>query len=134
MIKEYTFDTSEYIIERSNKTIYGELYRPLTDKEKLPIIIICHGYNSCCEGVRYEAELLAKRGVASYCFDFCGGGLKTKSSGTPVEMTIRTEQNDLEEVIKEIENWQEAGYPAIHHSESFRNHYFPAYRVIKKLR
>lgn len=102
MIKEYTFDTSEYIIERSNKTIYGELYRPLTDKEKLPIIIICHGYNSCCEGVRYEAELLAKRGVASYCFDFCGGGLKTKSSGKPVEMTIRTEQNDLEEVIKEI--------------------------------
>lgn len=50
-----------------------------------------------------------------------------------LEMVKREELPFIpEEVIKEIENWQEAGYPAIHHSESFRNHYFPAYRVIKK--
>ncbi len=38
----------------------------------------------------------------------------------------------LEEVEKEIEQWREAGYPAYHHSEDFRKHYAPAYRVIKK--
>ena len=28
------------------------------------------------------------------------------------------------------ERWREAGYPAIHHSETFREAYHPAYRVI----
>lgn len=102
MIRNYAFERSEYIIQRDNKTIFGELCKPLTDKEKLPLIIACHGYNSCCEGVRYEAELLAKRGIASYCFDFCGGGVKSKSSGTTTEMTIPSEQNDLADVIKQI--------------------------------
>lgn len=38
----------------------------------------------------------------------------------------------LEAVEKEIEKWREACFPAYHHSEDFREHYAPAYRVIKK--
>lgn len=30
----------------------------------------------------------------------------------------------------ELESWQAAGYPAIHHSEAFREAYKPAYRVV----
>lgn len=37
-----------------------------------------------------------------------------------------------EETEKEIAAWKEAGFEARHHSDSFRNHYFPAYRVIKR--
>lgn len=102
MIKEYAFERTGYIIKKDNKTISGELCRPVTDKEKLPLIIACHGYNSCSANMRYETELLAKRGFASYCFDFCGGGVKSKSSGATTEMTIRTEQCDLADVIREV--------------------------------
>lgn len=38
----------------------------------------------------------------------------------------------LDQVEREIAKWREEGYPACHHSDSFRSHYFPAYRVIRK--
>ena len=37
-----------------------------------------------------------------------------------------------EELQQEIAAWRNAGFPARHHSEAFRNAYAPAYRVIKK--
>lgn len=36
------------------------------------------------------------------------------------------------EVRTKIAEWKAAGYPAIHHSEAFREHYFPAYRIVLK--
>lgn len=38
----------------------------------------------------------------------------------------------LAEAEREIEKWRNEGFPARHHSEMFREHYTPAYRVIKK--
>ena len=35
-------------------------------------------------------------------------------------------------VEETIEKWREAGYPACHHSETFRAAYAPAYRLVKK--
>ncbi len=96
------YERNEYIIKKESKTIYGEICKPCSENEKLPFVIACHGYNSCCNNMRYEMELLAKKGIASYCFDFCGGGLESKSSGATTEMTIRTEQNDLADVFNEI--------------------------------
>ncbi len=37
-----------------------------------------------------------------------------------------------EEFCKAFSNWQENGFPALHHSDMFRNAYKPAYRVISK--
>lgn len=37
-----------------------------------------------------------------------------------------------EELTTEVEKWQNAGYPACHHSETFREAYHPAYRLMKK--
>ncbi len=37
-----------------------------------------------------------------------------------------------EDFIKEKEVWAKNGYPAVHHSEIYRNNYKPAYRVISK--
>lgn len=37
-----------------------------------------------------------------------------------------------EELATEIEEWKNAGYPACHHSEQFREKYHPAYRLMKK--
>ena len=38
----------------------------------------------------------------------------------------------IEEVTAAMKEWCEAGYPACHHSEKFREAYTPAYRLIKK--
>ena len=35
-----------------------------------------------------------------------------------------------EEFERELGKWRAAGYPAMHHSEAYREHYRPAYRVI----
>ena len=37
---------------------------------------------------------------------------------------------DAEEYSKELTLWESQGYPAIHHSEEFRQNYRPSYRVI----
>lgn len=36
------------------------------------------------------------------------------------------------EVNRTLDDWKEAGYPACHHSDAFREAYHPAYRVIGK--
>ena len=36
----------------------------------------------------------------------------------------------LEDFDGAVEKWRELGYPAIHHSDTFRREYHPAYRVI----
>lgn len=37
-----------------------------------------------------------------------------------------------EQVKRAVVEWKAKGYPAIHHSEAFRENYFPAYRVVMK--
>lgn len=37
-----------------------------------------------------------------------------------------------EDVERAVAEWKSKGYPAIHHSETFRENYFPAYRVVMK--
>ena len=37
---------------------------------------------------------------------------------------------DLNDFDKKLSDWREADYPALHHSETFRAEYHPAYRVI----
>ncbi|MBR7147444.1 MAG: hypothetical protein IKD13_01325, partial [Firmicutes bacterium] len=38
----------------------------------------------------------------------------------------------LEEFVEAVSEWKETGYPAVHHSEEFREMYHPAYRVISQ--
>ncbi len=39
---------------------------------------------------------------------------------------------NIEDFNKAVENWKTQGYPAVHHSEVFRQNYKPAYRLISK--
>ena len=45
------------------------------------------------------AEALAQKGYVVYCFDFCGGSTGSRSDGSTLEMSLFTEQADLEAVI-----------------------------------
>lgn len=95
------FQRETFCIDQMKKHIYGELYRP-NGRENCPVLIMSHGFNGNSEGMRYEAECLAKHGIAVYCYDFCSGGLRSKSSGTTLEMTIPSEQEDLKIVVEHI--------------------------------
>ena len=96
-----SFTREEFCIDHGKKHIYGELYRP-DGQESCPVLIMSHGFNGNSEGMRYEAECMAKNGVAVCCYDFCSGGLHSKSSGTTLEMTIPSEQEDLKIVAEHI--------------------------------
>ncbi len=98
-----SFRREKFYIEHGKKNIYGELYRP-NESKNCPVLIMSHGFNGNSEGMRYEAECLANRGVTVCCYDFCGGGLNSKSSGTTTQMTIPSEQEDLKVVVEYIKN------------------------------
>ena len=48
------------------------------------------------------AEKLAQNGFVVYCFDFCGGSPESRSDGSTLEMSVFTEQADLEAVITRV--------------------------------
>ena len=99
----YAYTTQELYAERDGNRIYGMLYRPQDAGEKLPAIIFSHGFGGTYRvGVPY-AQALAEKGYAVYCFDFCGGSYSSQSDGSPLDMSLRTEQADLEAVIRMVQ-------------------------------
>ncbi len=87
-------DVKELTIEANGRQIYGKLYVP-TEGEKHPAIIMSHGYNGCHADFAKEASYYAKNGYVAYTFDFCGGSVRSKSSGKSTDMTVFTEKEDL---------------------------------------
>lgn len=63
--------------QRDNLTIRGYMFRKETGI--LPAIIICHGFMANQKTVTHYAKVLANLGYAAFTFDFCGGGLRSKS-------------------------------------------------------
>jgi len=90
---------------RDGKDIWGQLYRPNVDEKRLPIVIMAHGYNGTHREPQAYAESLAMRGVASYIFDFCGGGNNSKSEGATTDMTVFTEKENVEDITKMVKSW-----------------------------
>ena len=95
----YPYTTQELYAERDGNRIYGVLYRPQDAGENLPAVIFSHGFGGTYRvGVPY-AQALAEKGYAAYCFDFSGGSYSSQRDGSPLDMSLRTEQEDLEAVI-----------------------------------
>lgn len=86
-------------IPHHNREVYGTLYEP-DGVERYPIVIFSHGFNGSGTHFTDHANLLANKGIASITFDFCGGAATYKGSMKSTEMTIFTEQEDLEAVIE----------------------------------
>lgn len=95
----FEYEIRELPTQRDGNHIYGVAYVPLDAGEQMPAVIYAHGYGVTHQnGIQY-AERLAEHGYVVYCFDFCGGGNGSQSDGSPLEMSIFTEQADLEAVI-----------------------------------
>ena len=98
------YHTKEMTISIENGIIYGKSFIPEDAEGKLPTVILSHGYNSCHEDLSDLASALAEQGVFAYAYDFRGGSLHSKSSGSSVEMSIQSEIDDLNAVIAHIES------------------------------
>ena len=68
----------------------------------MPAVIFSHGFGGRYTTGAPYAEALAERGYVVYCFDFCGGAPGSRSSGSTLEMSVFTEQGDLEAVMEMI--------------------------------
>lgn len=98
----FDYEIRELSAQREGNHIYGVAYIPLDAGGQMPTVIYAHGYGVTHQnGVQY-AEKLAEHGYVVYCFDFCGGGNGSQSDGSPLEMSVFTEQADLEAVIRMI--------------------------------
>lgn len=95
------YKTLQYTISYNKKTIYGIFFLPETNK-KFPTVIISHGFNGSYQNNLNYAVDFVNQGIASFSFDFCGGSLRSKSSGKTTEMSVLTELQDLLEIIKFI--------------------------------
>lgn len=99
----YRYETQELYAKRDGNQIYGLAYVPKNAGKKMPAVIFSHGFGGNYQvGMQY-AEALAEKGYVVYCFDFCGGSPESRSDGTTLEMSIFTEQADLEAVIHMIQ-------------------------------
>lgn len=93
------YTTQEFYTRNGEKQIYGVLYRPQGANEKYPAVIFSHGFDGNYQVGAQYADALAAKGYVVYCFDFCGGSTYSRSDGSPLEMSIFTEQSDLEAVL-----------------------------------
>ena len=95
----YEYETKELYAKRDENRIYGVVYVPQDAGEKMPTVIFSHGFGGNYQVGTQYAEALAAKGYVVYCFDFCGGSPGSRSDGSTLEMSIFTEQADLEAVI-----------------------------------
>lgn len=96
---DYEYETQELYTRRDENQIYGLLYRPKDAGEKMPAVIFSHGFGGNYQVGAQYAEALAAKGYVVYCFDFCGGSPGSRSDGSTLDMSIFTEQADLEAVL-----------------------------------
>lgn len=68
--------------------------------ETFPTVVMAHGLGSDYTHMDEYADLLAENGFVTYSIDFCGGSDTTKSDGSTLEMTVKTERDDLLAAVK----------------------------------
>jgi len=86
-------------------TINGCVLSPNDTEEKLPAVIISHGFTSTMKKTEPYGEYTASRGCRAFIFDFCGGSMDTSSEGSFEDyMTPLTEKGDLLEVVKYVQS------------------------------
>ena len=92
--------TQDFSCTREGLTIRGREYRPAG--EKLPAVIISHGFMGTGSDIAGYAQQLAQWGSAAYVYDFCGGSTRSTSDGRFQDMTVLTELRDLEAVVEHV--------------------------------
>lgn len=103
-ITQYQWTSKEISCNIGSQSIYGIAYIP--EKEgKFPLVIFAHELcNTHTAGIDY-AKSLAAAGIAAYTFDFRGGSAGSRSDGKTTEMSVMTEADDLDAVMRCAKEW-----------------------------
>ena len=88
----------EVMIPGSLGDIYGTLCLPEA-QGPMALVILSHGFSGDHTGHEDYAAFFLSKGFAVYNFDFCGGGLNSRSAGTMLQMSVLTEAEDLNAII-----------------------------------
>lgn len=91
----------EYSFESDGKKIYARALIP-ESKEKMPLVILSHGFGGNHEQEQIVQEEIAKGRIAVFSFDFAGGsGYSTgKSEGSNKDMSVLTEVTNLKDAFE----------------------------------
>lgn len=94
----YGQNAESFTLKGSEGALYAELQKPQADAQKMPLVIICHGFSGNCKSQLLTdiADDLQRDGIASLRFDFNGHG---RSEGRFQDMTVPNEIQDLKNVI-----------------------------------
>jgi len=82
--------------------IYGRIYKPQDTLGKKPVLIYSHGLGQTGDEAEGICKLAAAKGYVAYHFDFRGGGPHSRSDGKMTKMSLITEKQDLNLVIKRL--------------------------------
>lgn len=105
--KTYDYEVREIWVDNDGEKIYGEAYIPKTDG-KSPLILTSHGMGANHESGASYAKKYAPKGFAVYTWDFRGGSNKNnenRSDGKNTDMSVMTEVDDLEMILKTAKTW-----------------------------
>lgn len=89
----------EYTVTNGGNRIYGKLYLPENGDGVYPCVILSHSAGMTADSMNSYAIGFAERGYVAYAFDFCGGSSDSRSDGSPLDMTVFTEVEDLKAVM-----------------------------------
>lgn len=93
-----------FICSRNGLRIVGDVFLPAGCREAdAPAAIVCHEFLTNRHLSWPYAHALAELGYATYCFDFCGGGIGSKSDGKTTQMSVLTEIEDLRVVFTYVD-------------------------------
>lgn len=90
-----------YTVTHSSSAICGEYYLPegFQPGMRCPAVILSHCFGGNGDTMVKYARPFLELGYAAFVFDFCGGGLCSRSSGTQQDLCFTTECADLSAVI-----------------------------------
>ena len=84
------------------KVIRGRIFMPEGMQKRFPTVIFCHGFGGNYKELAHHGQGFAKAGICCVMFDFCGGGPAGISDGSMLEMSVRTEHEDLVQVLETV--------------------------------
>lgn len=68
-------------------------------------VIYVHGYDSTYDsGLTYAQCALANK-CGFIAFDFCGGSRQSRSEGSPLDMSVMTEAEELQYIVDTVSQW-----------------------------
>lgn len=97
------YKESTFTCKRDNFIIRGHILQSKEAHGLLIPVIISHGFMGNQNEARPEAEALAEAGYVAVIYDFVGGASDSESDGTPLDMTIFSEKEDLRVVMRYVQ-------------------------------